>query len=106
MMEKSNIPQKIKIEVAYALAEKQLILTETITTQTTIEEAIHLSGILEQFPEIDLTINKVGIFGKISKLDATLKENDRIEIYRKLIADQKESRRKRANKKQNTKTQA
>jgi len=89
----------IKIEVAYALLDKQVILTEKISPETTIEEAIHLSGVLEQFPEIDLATNKVGVFGKLKKLDSTLLENDRIEIYRPLLVDPKESRRKRAAKK-------
>ncbi len=95
----------IKIEVAYALVDKQVILTEKVSPETTIEEAIHLSGVLEQFPEIDLSNNKVGVFGKLKKLDSTLLENDRIEIYRALIADPKESRRKRAAKKDKIKSE-
>ncbi len=95
----------IKIEVAYALVDKQVILTEKVSPETTIEEAIHLSGVLEQFPEIDLSNNKVGVFGKLKKLDSTLLENDRIEIYRALIADPKESRRKRAAKKDKVKSE-
>ena len=95
----------IKIEVAYALVDKQIILTEKVSPDTTIEEAIHLSGLLEQFPEIDLNINKVGVFGKLKKLDSTLLENDRIEIYRPLIADPKESRRARAAKKDKVKSE-
>ncbi|MFV2059909.1 MAG: RnfH family protein [Gammaproteobacteria bacterium] len=94
----------IKIEVAYALLDKQVILTEKISPETTIEEAIHLSGVLEQFPEIDLAANKVGVFGKLKKLDSTLLENDRIEIYRPLLVDPKESRRKRAAKKEKVKS--
>ncbi|MFV1982125.1 MAG: RnfH family protein [Thiohalomonadales bacterium] len=80
------------------------MLIEKISPETTIEEAIHLSGVLEQFPEIDLKNNKVGVFGKLKKLDSTLLENDRIEIYRPLIADPKESRRKRAAKKDKVKS--
>jgi len=95
----------IKIEVAYALVDKQVILTEKVAPETTIEEAIHLSGVLEQFPEINLTENKVGVFGKLKKLDSNLLENDRIEIYRALIADPKESRRKRAAKKGKSKSE-
>jgi len=95
----------IKIEVAYALFDKQIILVEKVAPETTIEEAIHLSGVLEQFPEIDLTENKVGVFGKLKKLDSALLENDRIEIYRPLIADPKESRRKRAAKKDKVKSE-
>ncbi len=63
---------------------------------TTIAAAIKLSGILEKHPEIDPEKTKVGIFGKLSKADTVLRDKDRIEIYRPLIADPKEVRRKRA----------
>ena len=85
-----------KVEVAYALPSQQVILSLEIKPETTIEEAIQLSGILEQYPEIDLAKTKVGVFGKLSKLKATLRAGDRIEIYRPLIADPKEVRRQRA----------
>jgi putative ubiquitin-RnfH superfamily antitoxin RatB of RatAB toxin-antitoxin module len=62
----------------------------------TAKQAIEVSGILERFPEIDLKINKIGIFGKVAKLDTLLTEGDRVEIYRPLIADPKEARKKRA----------
>jgi len=84
------------IEVAYALPTEQVILALDIDPETTVESAIQQSGILERFPEIDLTSTKVGVFGKLSKLAATLKPGDRIEIYRPLIADPKEVRRQRA----------
>ena len=88
---------KIKIEVAYARPDTQLIAIAAVAREATVEEAIKLSGILEKFPEIDLAENKVGIFGKLTKLSASeLHEGDRIEIYRKLIADPKEVRRQRA----------
>ena len=63
---------------------------------STAEEAISKSGILAEFPEIDLAVNKVGIFSKACKLDTVLRDKDRIEIYRPLIADPKEVRRQRA----------
>jgi len=87
---------KIKIEVAYATPESQLIMPVQVLPQTTVEEAVRASGIMEKFPEIDLAVNKVGIFGKLTKLANTLREGDRIEIYRKLIADPKAVRKKRA----------
>ncbi len=90
----------MQVEVAYAKPEQQVIISIDVDANTTVEQAIQHSGILEQFPEIDLSVNKVGVFGKISKLDAPLREKDRVEIYRKLIADPKESRRKRAEKKE------
>ncbi|MCW8982977.1 MAG: RnfH family protein [Gammaproteobacteria bacterium] len=86
----------ISVEVAYAVPEEQIILEVDIEATDTVEAAIQKSGILERFEEIDLTKNKVGIFGKLTKLDKTLNERDRIEIYRPLIADPKEVRKKRA----------
>ena len=88
------------VEVAYAKPDHQVILQVDVDENATLKEAIVLSGILDQFPEIDLEKNKVGVFGKISKLDATLREKDRVEIYRPLIADPKASRKKRAAKKE------
>ena len=86
----------ITIEVAYALPNKQVIIPVKLHEGVTAEEAIVASGVLKQFPEIDLAVNKTGIFGKLIKLDTALRENDRVEIYRPLIADPKEVRRKRA----------
>ncbi len=89
--------QKIKIEVSYALPGEQVILLNHVDSGTTIEQAINLSGILDHFPDIDPgNVNKVGIFGKLAKLDKVLQDGDRVEIYRPLIADPKEVRRKRA----------
>jgi putative ubiquitin-RnfH superfamily antitoxin RatB of RatAB toxin-antitoxin module len=62
----------------------------------TIQQAIERSGLLEEFPEIDLTKNKLGIWNKLAKADAALRDKDRVEIYRPLIADPKEVRRQRA----------
>jgi len=62
----------------------------------TAEDVIKKSGILEQYPELDLTKNKIGLFSKLIKLDHLMREKDRIEIYRPLIADPKEIRKKRA----------
>jgi len=94
----------MKIEVAYALPDEQVIIPLQVEPGATVEQAIQLSGIQDRFPDIDLQLNKVGVFGKICKLDTPLKEQDRVEIYRKLIADPKESRRKRAEKKDADKT--
>jgi len=86
----------ILIEVAYALPTEQVILSLEVPEMCTVEDAIKRSGILERFPQIDLSADKVGIFGKMCKLNATMRNKDRIEIYRKLIADPKESRRQKA----------
>ena len=86
----------IKVEVLYALPHEQTLLSVEVAQGTTLAEAVKISGMLEKYPEIDLASNKVGIFGKLSKPDAVLREKDRVEIYRPLIADPKEVRRKRA----------
>lgn len=90
----------INIEVAYAKPDNQVILPLQVKSGTTLLEAIEQSGILQQFPEIDLSKNKFGIFSKTEKGSTVLRNKDRVEIYRPLIADPKESRRKRADKKQ------
>lgn len=86
----------IHVEVAYALPQVQMLVPLTVPEGSTLEEAVKLSGILEKFPEIDLANSKVGIWNKASELTAVLREKDRVEIYRPLIADPKEVRRKRA----------
>jgi putative ubiquitin-RnfH superfamily antitoxin RatB of RatAB toxin-antitoxin module len=87
---------KIDIEVVYALPAKQTLLKQQVAAGTTVLEAVRASGILEKHPEIDIATTKLGIFGKLVKPDTVLREKDRIEIYRPLIADPKEVRRKRA----------
>lgn len=86
----------IPVEVAYALPAQQILLQINVAEGTTAEQAVHASGILEKFPEIDLAQNRIGIFGKLTKPDSVLHENDRVEIYRPLIADPKGVRRQRA----------
>lgn len=88
--------EKIDVEVSYARPDEQVIIPISVEAGSTLEEAIRQSGILGTYPEINLDVNKVGIFGKLSKLDSRLKPGDRVEIYRPLIADPKEVRRKRA----------
>jgi uncharacterized protein len=88
--------EKINVEVVYAMPDEQFLMKSEVPEGTTIAEAIKLSGIQDKHPEIDLEKGKFGIFGKLSKTDTVLREKDRIEIYRPLIADPKEVRRKRA----------
>jgi putative ubiquitin-RnfH superfamily antitoxin RatB of RatAB toxin-antitoxin module len=88
--------EHISVEVAYAKPEEQLILKLDVLPGTTLRQAIEQSGILERFPEIDLSQLKAGVFGKLKKLDQTLRDGDRVEIYRPLIADPKEVRKQRA----------
>lgn len=86
----------IQIEIAYALPDEQVLMTIQTQAESSAEQAIRQSGILAKHPEIDLSKNKIGIFGKLSKLDTILRDRDRVEIYRPLIADPKEVRKKRA----------
>lgn len=86
----------ISVEVIYALPAQQPLLHVQLAEGATVEEAIRASGVLDAFPEIDLAQNKVGIFSKLVKLDEKVRDRDRVEIYRPLIADPKEVRRKRA----------
>jgi len=85
----------LQIEVCYALPNEQRIFAFEVQDGCDVEQAIKRSGVLEAYPEIELVTFKVGIFGKMCKLNATLRDKDRIEIYRKLIADPKESRRQK-----------
>ncbi len=86
----------IRVEVAYALPEEQLILRLEVPEGTTALQAVELSGIGQRFPEIDMDNLRLGIFGKLKKPDQVLASGDRVEIYRKLIADPKEVRKQRA----------
>jgi putative ubiquitin-RnfH superfamily antitoxin RatB of RatAB toxin-antitoxin module len=86
----------LPVEVAYALPDEQVILEINVETGTTVRQAIELSGILDRYPQINLDQDKVGIFGKLTKLDTALRAKDRVEIYRPLIADPKEIRKQRA----------
>lgn len=89
-------PATIRVEVAYARPEEQTIISVEIPEGATLEQAIVKSRIQERFPEIQIQIAKVGVFGKLGKLSTTLRAGDRVEIYRPLIADPKEVRKKRA----------
>lgn len=90
--------KQVKIEVAYALPNKQTLLQVTVEPGTTVKEAIVASGIMDRYSDIDLEQNAVGIWNRTCKLDAVPVDGDRIEIYRPLIADPKEARRLRAEK--------
>lgn len=90
-------PDTLTVEVVYARPDEQVLLSLEVEPGTTVRQAVEQSGMLERFPEIDLGgENKVGIFGKLTKLDSTLRAGDRVEVYRPLKADPKEVRRRRA----------
>ncbi|MCF7984604.1 MAG: RnfH family protein [Thiohalocapsa sp.] len=88
--------QQIDVEVAYARRQSQALLSVKGAAGLTVAEAIERSGILDRFPEIDLGVNKVGIFGKATTLSQPLQAGDRVEIYPPLIADPKQARKTRA----------
>ena len=84
---------KIKVEVAYARPDVQVSIPVEVTAGATLEDAIRVSAIVERFPEIDTATHRVAVFGK---LDHVLRAGDRVEILRRLIADPKVARKKRA----------
>lgn len=88
--------EMLNIEVCYALTDKQLLVKVKLAEGATLQQALEASGILAKHPEIDLKKNKFGVFAKLSKLDTLLRDRDRVEIYRPLIADPKEVRKQRA----------
>jgi hypothetical protein len=93
----SDLPKTIiNIEVAYAAPGKQVLLDLSVPEGTTVAEGIEQSAIQDEFPEQIMDIKTVGIFSRKVPLDHVLREGDRIEIYRPLIADPKERRRQRA----------
>jgi putative ubiquitin-RnfH superfamily antitoxin RatB of RatAB toxin-antitoxin module len=97
---------RIKVSLSYAAAPRSDTLTDVlpilraldVAAGTTIGQAIEMSGILQEAPEINLVTMPVGIYGKKKTLDTVLQPRDRIEIYRPLIADPKDARRRRAKK--------
>ena len=87
----------MKIEVIYALPERQELVTLDLPEGSTVQQAVEASGLLQKYPDIELGgRNKLGVFAKLVKPDAVLRDRDRVEIYRPLIADPKEVRRQKA----------
>jgi uncharacterized protein len=86
----------IAVEVVYTTSTRQVAKTLTLPAASSVEQAIHASGLLEAFPEIDLARQRVGVFGELVQLDDRLHGGERVEIYRPLLADPKEARRRRA----------
>jgi putative ubiquitin-RnfH superfamily antitoxin RatB of RatAB toxin-antitoxin module len=92
-------PDIVRVEVIYALPGEQVALEVELPAGATVGEAIAASGILARFPEIGLNQAAVGVFGERCALDAPVSHGDRVEIYRRLQADPKEARRRRARRK-------
>ena len=88
--------ESIHVEVVYATPARQEVVKLQLAFGCTIASALDASGLLQQFPEIDLATNKVGVFSRLAKMDTPLRDKDRVEIYRPLVADPKEARKKRA----------
>ena len=87
----------INVEVCYALRDHQEIVRLKLPAGSTVQRAVEASGLLQKHPEIDIAkTNKLGVFAKLSKADTVLRDRDRVEIYRPLIADPKAVRKKRA----------
>lgn len=95
----ANDAGEIRIRICYAKPEQQFLREVTVAAGANIEEAIRRSGILSDLGGLDLASCRIGIYGKIKTLDAQVRDGDRIEIYRALLADPKDARRKRAQKK-------
>lgn len=92
----NTMADQISVQVCYALPDKQELVSLNMQEGATLAQALEASGLLAKYPEIDLKKNKFGIFAKLSKADTVLRDSDRVEIYRPLIADPKEVRKQRA----------
>ncbi len=88
--------EQINVEVVYALADTQELARLSLPQGSTALQAVEASGLLTKYPEIDLKRNKIGVYAKLAKADTVLRDRDRVEIYRPLIADPKEVRKQRA----------
>lgn len=88
----------IRVEVVYALPKRQYLRQLVLEEGSTLEQAIRASGLLALRQDIDLDVNKVGIFSRPAKLEDKLSDGDRVEIYRPLLIDPKELRRQRADR--------
>jgi len=86
----------VDVEVAFAKPDKQLIIPVKLEAGSSVQHAINESGIFNQFPEIDLTKLKVGVFGKVCDIEKTVEQGDRVEIYRPLTQNPMDARRNRA----------
>jgi putative ubiquitin-RnfH superfamily antitoxin RatB of RatAB toxin-antitoxin module len=86
----------IQLEVVYAKPTQQEVVSLKLPAGSTVQQAIEASCLVARYPEIDLAKAKVGIYGKLSRMDAIVRDRDRIEIYRPLLADPKEVRKQRA----------
>ncbi len=96
MASKNTANENRIVEVIYALPEEQTLFNVVLTEETTVKDAILKSKILEEYGELDIDSMNIGLFGKATKMDQVVRDKDRIEIYRPLIADPKEVRKRKA----------
>ena len=80
-------PKQVTVEVVYATKTEQTIHEVQLSLGASVEDCIIMSGILDQCPDIDLSINKVGIYGMVKSLSEPVSDADRIEIYRPVTAE-------------------
>lgn len=85
----------VRVEVVYALPERQVVEALEFAAPVTIAQAIRASGVPRQFPRLDLNTAAVGVFGARRPLDWPLADGDRVEIYRPLVMSPTEARRRR-----------
>ena len=85
----------MNVGVCYAEVDRQLWMRLEVPDDSTVEQAIQLSGVLKLYPEINLSTQKVGIFGKIATLETPVKDGDRVEIYRPITVDPQTVQRRR-----------
>lgn len=88
--------ETIRVEVVYARADRQDVIPLTLPVGATLQQAVEASGLPAKYPEIDSAKGKFGLYSKLARPDAVLRDRDRVEIYRPLIADPKEVRKQRA----------
>lgn len=96
-LEEGAVSERISVEVVYALPHRAEVVQVSLPEDATVKDALSASGLLAKYPDIEPDgANKIGVFAKLVKLDAVLRDRDRVEIYRPLIADPKAVRKKRA----------
>lgn len=92
----------VRVQVCYALPDQSFLVALDLPAGSTLQQAVEASGMLQRWPGIDLDVAKFGIFGKLRPADTVLRDGDRVEVYRPLQADPKESRRRRAQHRQSS----
>ncbi|HXF65532.1 MAG TPA: RnfH family protein [Burkholderiales bacterium] len=91
-----NEKTRLHVEVVYALRDEQVLVALEVEQGTTVREAVERSGLPERFPGLQIAPGRVGVFGRVVPLEFRLRDGDRVEIYRPLLADPKQARREKA----------